>query len=154
MDQQNLLKKQHQVAVLAASAMVLSVFLYGGVVFLLQRSWDTPSGPGNPVLKPAVFSGAVLNVLMIPFLKGLILKNNLSAGSEAPKNPEDWAPRLFTASILGFALSELPSIIGLALCLMTQNARDYWPFAALSLSAFALHFPRYSEWERRAATLY
>lgn len=56
--------------------------------------------------------------------------------------------RLPAASIIIFTLSEIVSIYGLVLFLLTGNANDFFIFMTFSLFYFYLFYPKYADWER------
>ncbi len=55
--------------------------------------------------------------------------------------------KLFSATIITYALCESVAIFGLVLFLTGGETFDFYLFIALSLTFFAVHFPRYGQWE-------
>lgn len=56
--------------------------------------------------------------------------------------------RLAGAYIIIFILSEIVSIYGLVLFILTGNTNDFFIFMAISLFYFFIFYPKYADWER------
>jgi len=100
----------------------------------------------------------VLGVLAVMSLvAGRVLRDALGAVSLVQIAPTREASlvtrRLFTESLVSLALSESIALYGVVLFVLGGARLDFYAFAALSLAAFAMLFPRRSQWEDRARQL-
>lgn len=142
-------------AQLVGAGLVLAVMMYAVVVEQLGRGFAPFHGfaPDVPVgvLRIALLAAAIANLVV-----GRVLRHKLGAAAPAITPTRDASAvtrRLFTESVIELALSEAVAVYGLILFLLGGRPLDFYGFAALSLVAFALYFPRQSRWEDRAREL-
>ncbi len=100
-------------------------------------------GAARTPLRYGAFLAAAAVVLAIRRLNGARL-NPRPGESEAA-----WLDRFSSAAILGLALAELPSLLGLGLFLLGGYNRDFYALLAVSLVLLFMYFPRASAWQAR-----
>jgi hypothetical protein len=68
-----------------------------------------------------------------------------------------WSPgasavvkKLFAVSVVALAICQAIALYGVLLFLIGGHSADFYGFAAFSLVAFAIHFPRRSQWAKWA----
>ena len=135
---------------LIGGGLLLALVMYAFVVEQIRAQQAPFSGfvPGAPVallrLGFVVMSGLALVV-------GNLVRSNVLAGRSAATVPvpgtSTLVQRLLTASIVMLALCEAIAIYGLVLFLIGGRRADFYGFSALALLAFAVYFPRRSQWE-------
>jgi F0F1-type ATP synthase membrane subunit c/vacuolar-type H+-ATPase subunit K len=133
------LKMRYFTANLIGLAMIASVFMYVGVVVVLQRVFAPFSGFAT--LAPAQVQ--TLKYLFVALALGIfflikILQRVIGADS---------VEKLFQAAMVTFALSESVAVLGLVLFLLAGNSVDFYLFMFLSLFYFWFFYPKYQDWE-------
>ena len=123
--------------VILASAMILSILLYAGVVEILQRL-----APSEPLAEPRtaellrrIFRGlALANFLGIAWLRG--------RARQTKGEPLARLARLKTLTTVCLALAEAIAIYGLVLFLLSRDSLDFYCLFLASALSFILAFPR------------
>jgi F0F1-type ATP synthase membrane subunit c/vacuolar-type H+-ATPase subunit K len=133
------LKLRYFTANLIGLAMIASVFMYAGVIVVLQRVLAPFSG--FAALAPAQVQ--TLKYLFVALALGIfflikIIQRVIGADS---------VEKLFQAAIVTFALSEAVGVLGLVLFLLAGNPVDFYLFMFLSLFYFWFFYPKYQDWE-------
>jgi F0F1-type ATP synthase membrane subunit c/vacuolar-type H+-ATPase subunit K len=120
-------------------AMVGSVFIYAGLVLGINHGYIPIKIPQTINLEVAAkvkYFFLFLSLCHYPVIK-FFQKISIRA-----------VYRLAAASIIIFTLSEIVSIYGLVLFLLTGDANNFFIFMAISLFYFYLFYPKYADWER------
>lgn len=148
------LKKAYQKVVVVGAAMIGMVFCYGLIVyFLIESPPARPSVVPDPatsrlIRNISLFLSIVI-VLAIKPLSNLLLADKIKTPAEKHGNPiYSYTRKLAGASIVTFALCEALALYGLVIFSMTRHLFDFYFAAIISLAAFAIHWPRYSAWEK------
>ena len=83
---------------------------------------------------------AVIQVIIIRVLRGFLLRKPPSASTKT------LISRLYTTSILIFALCEVPVLFGLVLFFMSGFYRDFYVLLFVSFFLMFMFFPKYNNW--------
>jgi ATP synthase subunit C len=135
--------------------LIVSVGIYGYVIETIRTVYAPFTGffpvARLDVLRIVLVAMAVANLVVIRILVPKLLATP-AKGVEIRGQPRASAvvKKLFTASVFALAMCEAVAIYGLVLFLIGGNRADFYGFAAFSLVAFAIHFPRRSQWEEWA----
>ena len=131
---------------IVAVALILSLLIYVCLVELIKLQFAPFRGfvhfPQWEVLRWALLGVALVEALLIRFLRGALLAPRAGAGAPGP--------RLQTASIVTLALCESVGVFGVVLFVISGSSADFYLFLALSLGLFAIYFPRRDQWEEWA----
>lgn len=153
------LRAAYRVAVIIGLAMMASQLVYAVIVGILDkdpsliRSAPALSESQVEIMKFALLGVTVVIFFVIRFVNASLLKLNGEAGNlrDARSRQSSGAPpefgRLTTAAVVTYALCEAPAIFGLVLFFLGGNASDFHLFLLISLFFFAVHFPKFSQWE-------
>lgn len=153
------LRKAYRIVVIIGLAMMASLLVYAAVVGILDkdpaliRSAPALSGSQVEIIKFALIGVTVVIFFVIRFVNASLLRMNGGAGNlpDPRSRQSSGAPpefgRLTTAAVITFALCESPAIFGLVLFFLGRNASDFHLFLLISLFYFAVHFPKFSQWE-------
>jgi F0F1-type ATP synthase membrane subunit c/vacuolar-type H+-ATPase subunit K len=132
--------------------LIVSVGIYGYVVETIRTVY-APFGGFAPVARLdllrillAVLAVATLVVIRIIVPKLLAPQASAPAILGMPR-ASAVVKKLFMVSMVALALCEAIAIYGLVLFMIGGNRADFYGFAAVSLLAFAIYFPRRSQWE-------
>jgi F0F1-type ATP synthase membrane subunit c/vacuolar-type H+-ATPase subunit K len=122
-------------------AMISSLFIYALIVEVIKGNVtiniNMPSSMVD-LLRYVFFGMAIVEFLLIRFLRRYMV-------SGAPSQAK--IQKLFSLSILTYALCESVAIYGLILFLIGGKRFDFYSLMILSLIFFAITFPRYAQWE-------
>jgi hypothetical protein len=120
------------------AALLVSVACHAAVPLLIPLA--APAAPPPPLqgLFTAVALACGVAALAARWL-GLV--RPAARGALDPASPEG-AQRATAMLIVGWALAEIPSILGLVLALTTGEPRAGWPLAALSFLLLVALYPR------------
>jgi hypothetical protein len=133
------LKMRYFTANLIGLALIASVFMYAGVVVLLQRLLAPFTG--FAALTPAQVQ--TLKYLFVALALGMFFLIKFLQKILGARSVE----QLFQAAIVTFALSEAVGVLGLVLFLLGGNPVDFYLFMFLSLFYFWFFYPKYQDWE-------
>jgi F0F1-type ATP synthase membrane subunit c/vacuolar-type H+-ATPase subunit K len=130
-------------------ALLVSVGTYGLIVFLITNN-QTPKEL-DPIMLYALAGAAATTMVMIVVLRGKLLPPTREAHSLSEPIPEDEQVkqalgRLFTASIITWALCESIAIYGLVLSFISFQPKYFLGFAAASLVNFVIYRPQKELW--------
>jgi hypothetical protein len=153
------LRAAYRVAVIIGLAMMASLLAYAIIVGILEKEGAgplvAPSMAGSQLepMKFVLLGITVIIFFLIRFVNAKILAAEGEPGkkleSRLPQSsgmpPEFW--RLTTAAVVTYALCEAPAIFGLVLFFLGRNSSDFHLFLLISLFFFAVHFPKFSQWE-------
>ena len=150
------LKKAYWVIAAIGAAMVLSTFVYAGIVEWFKYS-NIPTGvkmePSQvTTLRVALLVFSAVEFIIIKYIRSAFMSGKIkmkpNPGTLGYANPVG----AFTAvSVIVYALCESICIYGLVLFLITRDSFNFYIFFAISLVAYAAYFPRYrqlEEWAR------
>jgi ATP synthase subunit C len=135
--------------------LILSVGIYGYVIETIRTVYAPFTGffpvARLDLLRIFLVAMAVANLVVIRILVPKLLATQ-PRGVEIRGHPRALAvgKKLFTVSVVALAMCEAIAIYGLVLFLIGGNRADFYGLAAFSLVAFAIHFPRRSQWEEWA----
>jgi hypothetical protein len=142
LDREGELSQAYRSTVILAVPMIVSVFVYAGIVELLPRLASS-----EPAAEPATIE------LLRNVFRGLALANFLAAawlGSRPPRpagEPRAHLLKLKSWTIVGLALAESIALYGLALFFLSRDSTDFYYLFLLSLLSFILVFPRPDRWK-------
>jgi len=153
------LRAAYRVSVIIGLVMMASLLVTTIIVGILEKD---PSGlHGVPALSGReleIMKFALLGIsAVLFFLIRFINARVPAAGGEeggrpgarpgtTPGAPPEFG-RLATAAIVTYALCEAPAIFGLVLFFLGRDSSDFHVFLLISLFFFAVHFPRFGQWE-------
>jgi hypothetical protein len=135
--------------------LVLAVVMYAFIVESLGRAFAPFHGLAPDVnlgvLRIVLVAMAVANLGVARLLRHRLRLAPTPALAITPtRRTSPLVQRLFTERLVDLVLSESIAVYGLVLFLLGGRPLDFYGFAALSLVAFAVYFPRLSQWEDRA----
>ncbi len=145
------LKRVYRTSMMIGMMMASGIVVYGALVLYFYK-------PGaQPLIKPALTGPArlvfvllsLVQLVVIPVISQIFLGAKKLPGP-AYRHENLWpgyVRNLFRASIVTYAICEIPGLFGLFLFFMTKQLGDFFLFAAIYVIAFALYFPRYAQWE-------
>lgn len=126
---------------------VASVFVYAFVVEMMRGNPDFAGrpgpAPGIDTLRYVLFAFSAAMFFIIRFMRKYL-------ASKIAKDAGDAAAKLTSIDIVTAALCESVAIYGLVLFFVGRRPDDFYALMALSLLYFAIHFPKYSQWEEWA----
>ncbi len=141
------LNRTYRVTVILSLAMIVSVFIYAGIVELLLRlapSSEPSAEPGTVELFRKVFRGlALVNFLALAWLGG--------RARRPVGEPLARLARLKTLTTVGLALAESIALYGLVVFFLSRDSIDFYYLLLVSLLSFIVVFPRYDRF-REALT--
>jgi hypothetical protein len=138
-----LLRDRHRVVTVIAIAMLVSVGVYWVVVELIARlQTRTYPFPGEVRVGYLAFAVGV-----IVASAASIVRRSMLAGGPADT---DAGARIQVASVVTFALAEIPAVLGVTAFLMTGLREAAYPLFVVAVAAHAVYFPRWSQWEEWA----
>ncbi len=146
------LQKAHRVTTIIGFAMMAGLGMYAVVVEILKRQVPDAGGAVAPEILAIVryvFLGLTAAVLIGT---QAIKKMLLSQEKKAPQTiePGTHAPdvqRLVTASVVTYAMCEVPAIFGLVLFMIGRSSFDFYLFMLVSALCFSFSFPKFSAWQ-------
>ncbi len=136
------LKQHYRITVVVAAAMITALVAYAGIVTMMQFQSFTGF---NPEKLGGLREGFLLVILFV--LVGIRLSRKALLKKTPSDNPETLVNRLRSATIVTFALCEIPAILGLVMFLLGGSTKDFYSLALVSLAFMVLYFPRYRHWE-------
>jgi F0F1-type ATP synthase membrane subunit c/vacuolar-type H+-ATPase subunit K len=138
------LRQEFRVTAFVAAAMLGTVALYAAIVAFMQFEQESFAGFA-PEKLGHLKEGFLLVILFVLVGVRMIRKGVLK---RAPgDNPKALVNKLRVATILTFALCEVPAILGLVLFLLGGSSKDFYSLALVSVAFMVLYFPRYRHWE-------
>jgi hypothetical protein len=145
-----LLEKGYRRAVIIGVVMAASVFVYLLVAEIIARQQVDFSGfsplPHDTFsrLRLIFFVVAGVGFAAIPFIAKLASSGTVTnSGGIALPEP---VSRLLSSALVSYSLCETSAIFGLILFLTNGSRTDLYTFAAISLIAYIVHFPRIGRW--------
>jgi ABC-type uncharacterized transport system permease subunit len=133
------LKRVYRIAKIAGIAMISSLFIYAFIVEFIKVNVNiNPPSSMVDLLRYLFFAIAIVEFLLIRFLRSRMISGPSSQAK---------IQKLFSLSILTYALCESVAIYGLILFLIGGRRFDFYSLMILSLIFFAIYFPRYTQWE-------
>ena len=137
------LRDRHRVVTVIALAMLVSVGAYWVVVELIARlQTQTYPFPGEVRIG---YAALALGVIVAS--AALLVRRSMLAGCPADA---DAGGRIQVASVVTFALAEVPAVLGVTAFQITGLREAAYPLFVVALAAHALYFPRWSQWEEWA----
>lgn len=138
------LRTRHRMMTIVAAAMMVSVGVSWVLVEVLARTGSVrPAFPGDARIGYLVLGVGVI----VALVAGIVRRALLARG------PADPGERIQAASIVSFALAEVPAVGGLMVFMLTGLREAAYPLFVLSLAALLLYFPRWSQWEEWAPAI-
>ena len=126
-------------------ALMGALGMYAYVAFMIAGAQEPRPLPD--IMLPVFIAMGAGAMVMIPILRGKLLppmKEATSLNDTVPENEQTRAAtaKLFSASIVTWALCESIAIYGLVLSFMTAEPKYFLGFAAASLVNFLIYRPR------------
>jgi hypothetical protein len=144
MDWESELKKKARVALYVAIAEIVSLAVYVAFeeVFRATHKAFVGLAPFSDVrtIRYVFYGLAVLQVIFLRLVRGLVLRKSAS------ESPVSLIRKLFWASLITSALSEVPAILGLILFLLAGLNLDFYALTFVSLILIFMFFPRGAQW--------
>ena len=144
MEQPDDLKKVFKNTVIVCAAIMATLPVYILVVEIIKANQKPFLGyvdvHNTVTLRYFFFALAVIQVIIIRVLRGFLLRKPPSASAKTLMR------RLYTTSILIFALCEVPVLFGLALFFMSGFYKDFYVLLFVSSFLMFMFFPRYNHW--------
>lgn len=147
------LHKRYFHAVLTGVAMILSLFIFAGVVEYIKRTYMPFTGfsrfTDTDILRVILYAVALMLFVFIRIHQRALL----SAGEadytvhDEKRRRERLVRSVFSRTVLIFTLCEAIALIGLVLFLLAGMATDFYVLLILALASFLIHLPRYRRWE-------
>lgn len=126
--------------------MAMSVVAYGAIGYYLIQAGKTGPAILNaqtyPLAKYGALAVSVMGIFMMWQLSGRIFSAAQAETAAAERPPQ----KLLVKTILMSAGAELPVLLGMVLVFFGHQVYDYVPFAVVSLTGFALAFPKKEQW--------
>ncbi len=145
MDPREELRTHFKPAAMVASAILVSLVIYFGLVEVLRAVLKPfrgfAAGSGIQPLRLAAFGAAAAIILLILILRHSLFRRD---GREDPRAAFE---RLQKASLVVLVLGEFPAILGLGLFLVGGNSADFYMLLFASLALAFIDFPRRAAWE-------
>ena len=138
------LRQDYRVTAFVAAAMMGAVAMYAAVVTVLQFQ-QQPFAGFAPEKLGQLREGFFLLILFVLVGIRMTRKGVLKRGPG--DNPKALVNKLKMATIITFALCEVPAILGLVLFLLGGSSKDFYSLALVSVAFMVLYFPRYRHWE-------
>ncbi len=136
---------RYRLAVVTGAAMVGSIFLYGVIAaFAVPPVSGSAASVSPGILRPLFYGVAGVLVGPIVALKSAGLRR--AVVRKPPEDPAARGARLFALETAGFALCEVPALLGLVLYILTGEIGDFYRLAGYALTLFLVFFPRYNAW--------
>jgi F0F1-type ATP synthase membrane subunit c/vacuolar-type H+-ATPase subunit K len=147
------LKMGYRTTAIVGVAMLSALFFYAVVVEILLRtgSYSTTSADSQDVIRVLRYAFLGTSIAM-PFLAGVVrnitLSKQVATSSPQYKSPlSEPMARLRTASMITYAFSEVPALLGFILFILGGSRLDFYVLLAIALLSSYIYFPRYSQWE-------
>ena len=144
MEQPDDLKKVFKNTVIVCAALMATLPVYFLVVEIIKANQKPFLGYVDVVntvtLRYFFYALAVIQVIIIRVLRGFLLRKPPSASAKT------LIRRLYTTSILIFALCEVPVLFGLVLFLMSGFYKDFYVLLFVSSFLMFMFFPKYNNW--------
>lgn len=136
----------YRVARTISMAMLASVFIYGGLVYLLKDAAPTlDPGQGLWILRPLLYVLAAATQLLLPVLVAAVERQSADAETGEPIGPQT---RLVARTVAMMALAEAPAIWGLVLFFLFHTVIDFVLLAAFSVALILRRWPCEDDWRR------
>ena len=135
------LRTRHRMMTIVAAAMLVSVAVYWILVEILARLGTVRHAfPGEVRIGYVALALGVI----VAYAASIVRRSMLAGG------PGDPGARIQVASVVTFALAEIPAILGVVAFLVTGLREAAYPLFVVSIAAHAIYFPRWSQWEEWA----
>ena len=137
-------------AQIMGGGMALAIAIYALVIEMI-RTQRAPFGGFAPDVPLTLLRFAFVLMGVLCFVVVRMVRASIVAGRTRPVAPAGGLTplvhRLLTASVVTLGICESIAVYGLVLFLLGGHRSDFYGFAALSVAAFAVNFPRLSQWE-------
>lgn len=146
MERKEIAKKFYSQAQRMTIGMAASVVAYGAIGYYLIQIGKAGPAILNAQTYPLVKYGALAVSVAGIFMMWQISNRMFSAspaGLPATGRPPQ---KIFLKTVLMNAGAELPLLLGMLLVFFGKKPFDYIPFALISLTGFALAFPKKQQW--------
>lgn len=153
------LRAAYRVAVIIGLAFMASLLVYTIIVGLFEKgAIELQGGPTLPdsELETVKFAMLGLSAALFFLIRYVNARIVYASGAQGNMHSPRRRPatgvtpefgRLTTAALTTYALCEAPAIFGLVLFFLGRNSSDFHLFLLISLFSFAVHFPKFSQWE-------
>lgn len=129
-------------------AFLVSVLVYGGVIYLIHR--EPPSKPPPPI--DPTFRGMLWLIAFLAQPIAWFVVRQVKTRRPPQEDPEgqSFAVELQTRMILKMAAAEMPAIFGMLVFFISRDYRDFLMLASFSLALHVAAFPTREKWENAA----
>jgi len=153
------LRQAYRISVIIGLVMMASLLVSTVIVGLVEQGMIAQPGGGSladsaiGLAKFILLGISAVIFLLIRFVHNRILHvedmrwSMPGSRTRSTTGAQPEIGRLTTAAVVTYALCEVPAIFGLALFFLGGHSSDFHLFLFLSLFLFAVHFPRFSQWE-------
>ena len=151
------LRKAYRIVSIIGLAMIAGIFVYAAVVGLVAGGQAQAGEPAEPDAAVQMVKFVLLGVsAALFFVIRRVNTHFLSSSGSRPgraaepasqAGPSPVAQRFVTAAVVSFALCEVPATFGLVHFFLSRSQTDFSLFMMISLLFFAVHFPKFSQWE-------
>jgi hypothetical protein len=146
MDRIEVAKKFYKQAQRMTIGMAAAVVAYGAIGYYLIRMGKAGPAILNAQIYPLVKYGTLAVSVLGIFAMWQLSNRMFSASQVVTPAAERLPQRLFGRAVLMSAGAELPLLLGMILVFLGRQAYDFIPFAVVSLTGFALAFPKKHQW--------
>lgn len=126
--------------------MAASVVAYGAIgYYLIQMGKGGPAilnAQNYPLAKYGALGVSILGVFAMWKISNRMFSSFPGQTQNAGRPPQ----KIFLKTVLMSAVAEVPLLLGMVLVFLGRQPYDYIPFAVVSLTGFALAFPRKEQW--------
>jgi hypothetical protein len=146
MERMEMAKKFFTQAQRMTIGMAASVVAYGAIGYYLVQIGKVGPAILNaqtyPLAKYGALAVSVIGILVMWQLSNRMFSSLSAQVPEAERPPQ----RIFLRTVIMNAGAELPLLLGMLLVFFGRQPYDYVPFAVVSLTGFALAFPKKQQW--------
>lgn len=121
-----------------------SMAVYAVLVEVLRQQMHSFQGFSPHVLEPYK---DIMFIVPLIVLVGAKKARDSILKREKTDTRQALLTKLRVATLVTFALCEVPALLGLALFLSGSLHREFYIYLACSVAAMMIYFPRYEHWE-------
>ena len=146
MDRMEMAKKFYTQAQRMTIGMAASVVAYGAIgYYLIQMGKAGPAilnAQTYPLVKYGALVVSVIGIFAMWKISNRMFRVPPVQAPDAQRSPQ----KIFLKTVIMNAGAELPLLLGMILVFLGHQPYDYVPFAVISLTGFALAFPKKEQW--------
>lgn len=146
MDRMEMAKKLFSQAQKMTLGMAASVVAYGAIGYYLVQIGKAGPAVLNAQTYPMAKYGGLAVSLAGVFGMWLLSRRMFPISPVQPSTVVRSPQKIFLRTLIMNAGAELPLLLGMLLVFFGRQPYDYIPFAMISLTGFALAFPKKQQW--------